>query len=128
MRMLLTMSLIIFPVLALAQAGGPKIKRTNPPTLSKPTGYTHVVEAAGGRTVYVSGQIALDKDGKMVGRRHESPGRRDAGEHARPGRPPRAARVHARNRSDRGRAVIVARYPAVETRTRYPDQRRVARS
>src|SRR5438034_10556491 len=67
MRMLLTMSLIIFPVLALAQAGGPKIKRTNPPTLSKPTGYTHVGEASGGKTVYVSGQIALDKDGKVVG-------------------------------------------------------------
>jgi reactive intermediate/imine deaminase len=55
------------PVLAFAQSGAPKIKRTNPPTLSKPTGYTHVVEASGGKTVYVSGQIALDKDGKVVG-------------------------------------------------------------
>src|SRR5205809_1110168 len=55
------------PALAFAQAGAPKITRTNPPTLSKPTGYTHVVEVSGGKTVYVSGQIALDKDGKVVG-------------------------------------------------------------
>src|SRR5437667_12060302 len=67
MQFLLTMSLTIVPVLAFAQARAPQIKRTNPPTLSKPTGYTHVVEATGGRTVYISGQIALDKDGKVVG-------------------------------------------------------------
>ena len=48
--------------MALAQ-----VKRTNPPTLSTPTGYTHIVEANGpGRTIYVSGQIAFDKDGKLV--------------------------------------------------------------
>jgi enamine deaminase RidA (YjgF/YER057c/UK114 family) len=39
----------------------------NPESLSKPTGYTHVVEARGGRTVYISGQIALDKNGDVVG-------------------------------------------------------------
>jgi enamine deaminase RidA (YjgF/YER057c/UK114 family) len=39
----------------------------NPELLSKPTGYTHVVEARGGRTVYVSGQIALDKNSNIVG-------------------------------------------------------------
>ena len=67
MRMIITVMFLMLPVLAFAQAGAPKIKRTNPPTLSTPTGYTHVVEATGGRTVYVSGQIALDKDGKVVG-------------------------------------------------------------
>jgi 2-iminobutanoate/2-iminopropanoate deaminase len=65
MRILLTLFLTAIPALAFAQA--PKIKRTNPPELSKPTGYTHVVEAAGGKTVYISGQIALDKDGRVVG-------------------------------------------------------------
>src|SRR5947208_9997123 len=55
------------PALAFAQSGAPKIKRTTPPTLSKPTGYTHVVEATGGKTVYISGQIAFDTDGKLVG-------------------------------------------------------------
>src|SRR5438034_9540911 len=61
------MLFLFLPVLTLAQTRAPQIKRTNPPTLSKPTGYTHVVEATGGKTIYISGQIALDKDGKVVG-------------------------------------------------------------
>jgi enamine deaminase RidA (YjgF/YER057c/UK114 family) len=40
----------------------------NPDTLSTPTGYTHVVEVPAGRTLYLSGQIALDGDGTLVGR------------------------------------------------------------
>jgi enamine deaminase RidA (YjgF/YER057c/UK114 family) len=39
----------------------------NPETLAKANGYTHVVEARGGRTVYFSGQIALDHHGNFVG-------------------------------------------------------------
>ena len=33
-----------------------------------PLGFSHVVEARGGRTLYIAGQIALDKDGNLVGR------------------------------------------------------------
>jgi reactive intermediate/imine deaminase len=63
MRLILVMAFLMLPVLAFAQ-----VKRSNPPTLSKPTGYTHVVEFNGpGRTIYISGQIALDKDGQVVG-------------------------------------------------------------
>jgi enamine deaminase RidA (YjgF/YER057c/UK114 family) len=43
------------------------MRRINPSTLSKPSGYTHVVVATGGHTIYLSGQVALDKDGKLVG-------------------------------------------------------------
>src|SRR5258708_9922270 len=39
----------------------------NPPTLSAPPGYTHVVEVTGGRTIYIAGQIALDRNGQVVG-------------------------------------------------------------
>jgi reactive intermediate/imine deaminase len=39
----------------------------NPPALPKPAGYTHVVETRGGRTVYISGQVALDASGSLVG-------------------------------------------------------------
>jgi reactive intermediate/imine deaminase len=39
----------------------------NPPELTTPTGYTHVVRAAAGKTIYISGQIAFDKNGKVVG-------------------------------------------------------------
>jgi reactive intermediate/imine deaminase len=39
----------------------------NPGELTKPTGYTHAVKTGTGRTVYISGQIAFDSDGKVVG-------------------------------------------------------------
>jgi len=68
MRLVLTAAFMLMPVLAFAQARAPQVKRTNPPALSKPTGYTHVVEVTGpAKTIYVSGQIAYDKDGKLVG-------------------------------------------------------------
>jgi reactive intermediate/imine deaminase len=61
--LLLSAVFVVLPVIAFAQ-----VKRSNPPTLSTPTGYTHVVEVNGpGKTIYISGQIALDKDGKVVG-------------------------------------------------------------
>jgi len=40
----------------------------NPKTISKPPGYTHVVEVTGpGRIVYIAGQLGLDVGGKVVG-------------------------------------------------------------
>jgi enamine deaminase RidA (YjgF/YER057c/UK114 family) len=32
-----------------------------------PAGYSHVVEVRGGRTLYISGQVALGREGKLVG-------------------------------------------------------------
>jgi reactive intermediate/imine deaminase len=59
---------ILLPVLAVALWRTPQVKRTNPAPLSTPTGYTHVVEVTGpGKTIYVAGQVAFDKDGKVVG-------------------------------------------------------------
>ncbi|MEO8392449.1 MAG: RidA family protein [Chloroflexota bacterium] len=45
----------------------PNIRLSNPPSLSKPNGYSHVAEVTGGRTIYLSGQIALDASGALVG-------------------------------------------------------------
>jgi reactive intermediate/imine deaminase len=42
------------------------MRRINPESLPDPAGYTHVIEAAGGRTLYVSGQIAVDASGRVV--------------------------------------------------------------
>ena len=39
----------------------------NPPGLTKPSGYTHVVLAADGRTAYIAGQVAFDSTGALVG-------------------------------------------------------------
>jgi len=68
MRTVLLLVFVLFLVLAAAQGRSSQIKRTNPPALSTPTGYTHVVEVTGpAKTVYIAGQIAFDKDGKVVG-------------------------------------------------------------
>jgi 2-iminobutanoate/2-iminopropanoate deaminase len=68
MKLLVIALLTMVPVIAFAQARAAQVKRTNPPALSKPTGYTHVVEVTGpAKTIYISGQIAFDKDGKLVG-------------------------------------------------------------
>lgn len=50
---------------AQAQTAGPEF--INPPGLTRPTGYTHVVVSADGRTAYVAGQVAFDSTGKVVG-------------------------------------------------------------
>ena len=43
-------------------------RHLNPPALSKPTGYTHIVEVQRGRTVYIAGQVAFDASGALVGK------------------------------------------------------------
>ncbi len=40
----------------------------NPPTLAKPVGYSHAWETQGGKAVYLAGQVAFDKDGRVVGK------------------------------------------------------------
>src|SRR6478735_4432184 len=50
-----------------ARAQGGEARYINPPGLTKPSGYTHVVLAADGRTVYIAGQVAFDSTGAVVG-------------------------------------------------------------
>ncbi|MBV9615537.1 MAG: RidA family protein [Ktedonobacteraceae bacterium] len=40
----------------------------NPPGLFTPPGFTHVVELTGGRTIFISGQIAVDQSFQIVGK------------------------------------------------------------
>jgi enamine deaminase RidA (YjgF/YER057c/UK114 family) len=45
-----------------------KVDHINPPKLSQPNGYTHVVAVEGGvRLIFVSGQLALNERGQIVG-------------------------------------------------------------
>jgi enamine deaminase RidA (YjgF/YER057c/UK114 family) len=39
----------------------------NPQTMHSADGYTHIVEVTSGRPVYISGQVALDRGGNLVG-------------------------------------------------------------
>jgi len=42
-------------------------RRSNPPSLPPASGYSHVVVASSGRRVVISGQVALDAKGELVG-------------------------------------------------------------
>ena len=42
-------------------------KIINPKELVTPVGYSHAVETNGGRTIYLSGQVAFDANGAVVG-------------------------------------------------------------
>jgi reactive intermediate/imine deaminase len=58
--------LVGFGAGTLAQSG--RLRHINPSTLSKPTGYTHVVAPLKGRLVFVAGQVAMDAKGAVVGK------------------------------------------------------------
>lgn len=44
-----------------------EIKLVNVPALGKTAGYSHLAEVRGGRTIYLSGEIAVDAQGQSVG-------------------------------------------------------------
>ena len=41
-------------------------QRINPPTLARPSGFSHAVVTTAGRLVFLAGQTALDADGRIV--------------------------------------------------------------
>jgi len=43
------------------------VRFINPPTMPRPVGYSHIAEVTGGRMVYIAGQVALDREGRLVG-------------------------------------------------------------
>jgi enamine deaminase RidA (YjgF/YER057c/UK114 family) len=47
----------------------PSIVRINPPGLGTPPGYSQVVDVSAGRMIFIAGQTALDRDGKVVSKR-----------------------------------------------------------
>jgi enamine deaminase RidA (YjgF/YER057c/UK114 family) len=52
-------------VAAFGREGGQAIQRINPPGLSTPATYSHIVRA--GKTLYIAGQVGVDAEGKVVG-------------------------------------------------------------
>jgi enamine deaminase RidA (YjgF/YER057c/UK114 family) len=71
---LVTGLFLVLGLLVRAQAGrtsdqpAARMQRINPDGLSKPTGYTHVVVVQPGKLVYISGQVALNSKGEVVGK------------------------------------------------------------
>jgi len=43
-------------------------KFTNPSDIHTPRGYTHVVTVEGGKLAFISGQVAIDQSGNLVGK------------------------------------------------------------
>ncbi len=43
------------------------VQRVNPPSLPRPSGFSHAVIASGGRLIFLAGQTALDAAGSVVG-------------------------------------------------------------
>jgi enamine deaminase RidA (YjgF/YER057c/UK114 family) len=82
----LLLSLALLSALSLAQDSAPRNKEVppvpniknldhpafrifNPDTLAKPLGgYSQVAEVTGGKTVFIAGQVALDRSGNLVGK------------------------------------------------------------
>ena len=43
-----------------------EVERINPAELARPSGFSHAVAVTGGRTVFLAGQVGLDRDGNVV--------------------------------------------------------------
>jgi len=52
----------------MADAEPQPIRRSNPPALGAPPGYSQIVEVRAGRIIFIAGQTALDRDGALVGK------------------------------------------------------------
>lgn len=44
------------------------VQFVNPSTISQPVGYSHLVEVSNAKMIYISGQVALDQNGNLVGK------------------------------------------------------------
>ena len=42
------------------------VERINPAELARPSGFSHAVAVTAGRTVFLAGQVGMDRDGKVV--------------------------------------------------------------
>ena len=63
----IALGILLLPVAALAQSRkSPQF--INPPGSPKPPGYTHAVVVSGNKLVYLSGQVALNAQGDLVGK------------------------------------------------------------
>jgi len=45
-----------------------EIRRLNPPALGASPGYSQIVDVRASRIIFIAGQTALDRDGKLLGR------------------------------------------------------------
>jgi 2-iminobutanoate/2-iminopropanoate deaminase len=46
----------------------PNLNFENAPDLASPAGYTHAVVVSGGKMIFLSGQVGMNKQGEMIGK------------------------------------------------------------
>jgi len=59
--------LVAFALFGSLQLFG-QVEHINPKELATPHGYTHVVTAKPGKMIFIAGQVAMDAQGKLVGK------------------------------------------------------------
>lgn len=60
---------LLLPLIGSAQTKhSDQTQYIDPPELSKPMGYSHVVIAPAAKLVFIAGQVALNKQGELVGK------------------------------------------------------------
>jgi enamine deaminase RidA (YjgF/YER057c/UK114 family) len=71
LRALGVLSLAMLSIAGVAQskATKPHVEYKNSPEIASPAGYTHAVVVNGGKMIFVSGQVGLNKQGEMVGKK-----------------------------------------------------------
>lgn len=57
--------IVVFVIAASASLSAQGLQRINPPGLSTPTTYSHIVRS--GKTLYIAGQVGADAAGKVAG-------------------------------------------------------------
>ena len=74
-RFLVMLSLLVIPLSAQTakqqtakKEASAQVRYVNPPGLAVNPRFTQLVEINGGRTILISGQVAYDKEGKVVGK------------------------------------------------------------
>ena len=65
MKRLIAIGCVLMGLVPVGKAQSVEFK--NPSDLSKPNGYSHVVVVNHGRLIFISGQVGMDKDGKIAG-------------------------------------------------------------
>lgn len=68
MRLRLCFGLFVLGSAAVFAQSKPQVAYKNSPDISSPPGYSHAVVVNGGKMIFLSGQVALNKQGEMVGK------------------------------------------------------------
>lgn len=70
MRKIILVPVLLIATVCFAQSNTPLVQLVNPSTVAAPRGYSHaaVIDLGNSKMIIMSGQVALDKQGNLVGK------------------------------------------------------------